>query len=112
MKINETIIKLREEKGWSQRELAEKIGINKAVMNRIELGDRSVRAEELERIANIFGVSSDYLLGLPEMDDEDQRAFNQFLHDPALHEMIKELSVSDADKLDQLRKMWDIIKNN
>ncbi|EAE4195947.1 XRE family transcriptional regulator, partial [Listeria monocytogenes] len=52
MKVNEMIINLREKRNISQRELANRIGINKSVMNRIESGERDIRAHELEAIAN------------------------------------------------------------
>ncbi|ECW8282046.1 helix-turn-helix transcriptional regulator, partial [Listeria monocytogenes] len=40
MKVNEMIVNLREKRNISQRELANRIGINKSVMNRIESGER------------------------------------------------------------------------
>ncbi|EAC4425290.1 XRE family transcriptional regulator [Listeria monocytogenes] len=69
MEINQRIINLREKKNWSQRELADRIGINKAVMNRIEMGERDIRAHELEALANVFNVSTDYLLGRDDNSD-------------------------------------------
>lgn len=71
MKVNEMIVNLREKRNISQRELANRIGINKSVMNRIESGERDVRAHELEAIANYFDVSTDYLLGREEFDNRD-----------------------------------------
>lgn len=62
MKINDRIKNLREENNIDQKTLAEKIGLNTSVMNRIELGSRPVRDEELSKIADFFGVSVDYLL--------------------------------------------------
>ncbi|AGR24740.1 XRE family transcriptional regulator [Listeria monocytogenes] len=69
MKVNEMIINLREKRNISQRELANRIGINKSVMNRIESGERDIRAHELEAIANYFDVSADYLLGRSKQND-------------------------------------------
>lgn len=54
---------LREEKDLDQKELAEKIGVSYSVMNRIELGTRPARDEELKKIAEVLDVSVDYLLG-------------------------------------------------
>uniref|UniRef100_UPI003204EFE2 helix-turn-helix domain-containing protein n=1 Tax=Listeria monocytogenes TaxID=1639 RepID=UPI003204EFE2 len=71
MKVNEMIINLREKRNISQRELANRIGLNKSVMNRIESGESDFRAHELEAIANYFDVSADYLLGREEFDNSD-----------------------------------------
>ncbi|EAC8843134.1 helix-turn-helix domain-containing protein [Listeria monocytogenes] len=69
MEVNKMIVNLREKRNISQRELANRIGINKSVMNRIESGERDVRAHELEAIANYFNVSTDYLLGRSKQND-------------------------------------------
>lgn len=63
MSIGRTIVRLREEVDMTQKELAKRLRINAAVMNRIELGSRPLRDEEIARLAEIFDVSTDYLLG-------------------------------------------------
>lgn len=57
------IINLREAKDWSQAELARRLGVEKSVMNKIENGSRKVSIDELKQLANLFQVSTDYLLG-------------------------------------------------
>ena len=39
------------------------MGLNKNVMGRIEHGDRPLRAEEILKLAEIFDVSTDFILG-------------------------------------------------
>ena len=63
MKVNKKITELRERHNISQKELALKLDINASVLNRIELGSRPLRDDELIKIANFFGVTTDYLLG-------------------------------------------------
>ena len=67
--IGNRIAKLREESELTQYELADKIKISKSVMNRIELGTRPVRDDELKAIALFFKVSADYLLGIIDIPD-------------------------------------------
>lgn len=62
MNVNDRIKMLREELGIEQKALAKKLGISTSVMNRIELGTRPIRDEELSKLADIFSVSVDYLL--------------------------------------------------
>lgn len=57
------IVDLRERVNMSQSELAKRLGIDKSSMNKIEKGTRKVSSEELDKIASIFDVSTDYLLG-------------------------------------------------
>ncbi|WP_338429086.1 helix-turn-helix transcriptional regulator [Enterococcus faecium] len=57
------IIDLREKRDWSQTELGRKIGLEKSAMNKIENGTRRVSTEELKKLAEVFNVTTDYLLG-------------------------------------------------
>ena len=57
------IVDQREKVNMSQSELAKRLGIDKSSMNKIEKGTRKVSSEELDKIASIFDVSTDYLLG-------------------------------------------------
>lgn len=64
--VGARIQRLRERRDWSQLDLAEKVGINNSVLSRIESGKRSVRVEELNKFAEVFGVKPDYILGKDE----------------------------------------------
>ena len=57
------ITELRESHGLTQALLAEKININRSVLNRIELGTRAIRDTELLALARFFHVTTDYILG-------------------------------------------------
>lgn len=48
----------------SQKELAERINIAKSVISFYESGDRMPSYEVLIKIARIFNVTTDYLLGI------------------------------------------------
>ncbi len=60
----ERIKNLREHSCWSQIELSQKAGINNSVLSRIEAGKRPVEDDLLIKFANIFNVTTDYILGL------------------------------------------------
>lgn len=60
--IGAVIKDLREEKGWSQLELAEKIGLkDRAHVSRIERGKVDFLLSTLRRIAAAFGLEADDL---------------------------------------------------
>ncbi|AUM67396.1 XRE family transcriptional regulator [Brevibacillus laterosporus] len=62
-KAGQRIKLLRETRKWSQLLLSEKLGINNSVLSRIEAGKRDVEDYLLNKAADIFDVTSDYLLG-------------------------------------------------
>ena len=49
--------------GMTQRELADKLGISGAAVAQWETGDKRPTVDNLERLADIFGVTVDYILG-------------------------------------------------
>jgi transcriptional regulator with XRE-family HTH domain len=62
--LGERIRKERLRYGMSQVELARRIGISKTAMNQIESGEtEDPRVSRLRAIADILGVSMDYLAG-------------------------------------------------
>jgi len=62
MSLRERVHALRKEHGWSQGELAEKVGADPAQISRYENGRITPSADVVVRIAEVFDVSTDYLL--------------------------------------------------
>lgn len=60
--IGKRIRQLRLSHSWSQNELARRIGVNKSVISFYELGARFPTYDNLLRICDVFGVSTDYLI--------------------------------------------------
>ena len=65
--IGQRIYDLRIERDIQQGELANAVGLHQSVLNRIEKGSRPARDTEIAAIASYFQISSDYLLGLNDM---------------------------------------------
>ena len=73
------IKKLRQEKHLTQEELAKRAGVSKAMISAYETEIRYPSYDVLIRLAAIFGVTVDYLLGLDKrrvidisgLDDEE-----------------------------------------
>ncbi|HJB12716.1 MAG TPA: helix-turn-helix domain-containing protein [Candidatus Oscillibacter excrementigallinarum] len=63
IKFDERLKELRKEKGVTQREIAEFLGIKTRPYQNYESGDRRPDYEKLVALADYFDVTTDYLLG-------------------------------------------------
>jgi len=62
MNMGEKILMLRKARGWSQEELADRIGVTRQAVSRWESGNAKPDADKLIAISDQFGVTADYLL--------------------------------------------------
>jgi transcriptional regulator with XRE-family HTH domain len=63
MNTGRIIVNLREEKKWSQTDLANKSNISRVMIGKYERGEAVPSIEAAKKIANALGVSLDYLVG-------------------------------------------------
>lgn len=64
---------LREEKGLTQKDLAEKLSLTPKAISFYELGSREPSGDALIRMAHILGTTTDYLLGNSTVKEVDQK---------------------------------------
>lgn len=69
--FGERIKALRLRENMTQAQLAEKLRLTKSVISAYETGSRLPSYDVLIHIAQIFGVSTDYLLGLEKKQEVD-----------------------------------------
>lgn len=62
MKFEEKMVQLRKRQGLSQEALADRIGVSRQAVSRWELGATMPDAPNLVKLADLFGVTTDYLL--------------------------------------------------
>jgi len=60
---------LRERRGWSQYQLAEKMGVTQTSISQYESGETTPRMPKIEKLASLFGVTVPELL--TEINDSD-----------------------------------------
>jgi transcriptional regulator with XRE-family HTH domain len=58
------ITRLRKERGITQTELAERVGVTQPMISGWERGDLRLHGELITQLCQIFGVSADEILGL------------------------------------------------
>lgn len=69
MKLHEKIFNQRKLKGLSQEELAEKLGVSRQAVSKWETGEALPEITKLKGLAEVFGVTTDFLL------NDDENAF-------------------------------------
>ena len=62
MKMNEKLISLRKEKGWSQEELANRLNISRQAISKWELGESVPDTNNMMQLSKLYGKSLDNLL--------------------------------------------------
>ncbi len=73
---------LRKQNGFTQQQLAERIGVTKSVISFYELKERAPSPDILIKLAYVFHVSTDFLLGIERgktidvsgLEDDDIKA--------------------------------------
>jgi putative transcriptional regulator len=96
---------LREERGWTQRELDSRLGILQSKLSKYESGTHQPSLRTLVRMANLFGVSTDYLLtgsGTPAPPLRDDRLLDRFRRLGAAGEEMRAIVLSILDAMFEL----------
>jgi transcriptional regulator with XRE-family HTH domain len=96
--------RLRINRGLSQTELAESVGLRYAHIGRYERGQSKPSSEMLRRLSDILGVSTDYLLNGTEED-----AAVADLKDRDLLNMFKEVDSYSQDEKEFIKKVLDAL---
>lgn len=63
MNTGKIITGLRNDKGWSQTDLAERSGVSRVMIGKYEREEAIPSLDAAKKIADAFGVSLDYLVG-------------------------------------------------
>ncbi|MCP4666601.1 MAG: helix-turn-helix transcriptional regulator [Deltaproteobacteria bacterium] len=88
------IYELRKKRGWSQPELGKKIGTSGAIIGRYERGEISPSIEVARKLADLFEVTTDYLISGRDMPDilKDRDMLNRWQN-------LEELPSEDKDHI-------------
>jgi len=66
------LVALRKEKGLSQEELAEKIGVSRQAISKWENGESAPDTDNLISLADVYGISLDELLGKEKAEKPEE----------------------------------------
>lgn len=70
MNFAEHLMTLRRQRGWSQEELGDQIGVTRQTVSKWEMGQSTPELEKLVELSRLFGMSIDQLVGLEETGEE------------------------------------------
>ena len=79
------VVQLRKKSGWSQEELAEKLNVTRQSVSKWEGAQSIPDLEKILQLAQIFGVSTDYLLKDELAEAEYTKSDDSVLGAPRLH---------------------------
>lgn len=90
MEIGKRIEKVLERSGISQRDLANRIGVDESIVSRIIKGERTPKSDVLANIATALHTTSDYLLGIENEEFDSAKMIRLIARNSS--------KMSDADK--------------
>lgn len=99
MGFGERLRELRLKRGLTQEALAKRLGFVKSTISQWESGNRVPSEDVLRQIAEIFGVSVDYLIGYSDIPDTAERISDAISSDPELANFWKEIKRRTTLKL-------------
>lgn len=107
--LQDNLKKLREERGLTKRELCVKTGISERAYLTYEFGEREPKISVVQKLADFYNVSIDYLLGRPDAKEPADPIDKLMTVDEMEKDLLREwLSLDEASRksfLDVLRKI-------
>lgn len=108
------IIELRKQAGLSQKELAQKAGVNQTAVSQWETGKTEPGFEAMAKLCSFFDVSFDYLLGRSDIpgrfnmtEDEQDELIKLYIYElnKAHFEAYQKLDQHGKDVIDAITKI-------
>lgn len=97
MEFKDRLIKLRKELNLTQEELAQKIGYTRTAISAWEIGRNEPSNADTIKLADYFGVSTDYLLGKSDIRNPEE--FKYAYNRPKEADGLSDEEVNDALRL-------------
>ena len=106
MILADKIIRLRKKAGWSQEDLAERLGVTRQSVSKWEGAQSVPDIEKILQMSRIFGVTTDYLLK-EELDEEETLtplASMALMEEAATDTPLRRITLEEASEYLKLRK--------
>ncbi|MCP3942982.1 MAG: helix-turn-helix transcriptional regulator [Chloroflexi bacterium] len=111
MELSEKIKHLRKERGVTQKELAERAGLNSKLISKYETGRLNPKLENITKIAEALDISTDYFFesgGVPDSERiSDLKLYRKFRMIECMDEKSRRLAEDIIDTLIEKKQMRD-----
>lgn len=102
MSYGDRLKKLREKRGFSQRELTSRLNINRSTYARYELNQTQPDYDTLYLLADYFDVTIDYIIGRsnhPKLSEKEDIEADEYIKE--LEEMLKNKPDDERKRLEE-----------
>jgi len=105
MDISERIKNLRVNLKMTQTQLAKNAGLTSAAISQFEAGTRKPSFDALSKLANAFNVSTDFLLGKKEEEQNEIQIADEYI------EMIRNIMNFSEENKQLMFEFYEFVKN-
>lgn len=96
--FGEILAELRQDAGMTQQDLASKLNVAKSSISNFETGQRRAHTELIFKIARVFNVSADYLLGLSDFRESFSVTKEKYAEGRTVGRVLEQLLALDAER--------------
>lgn len=104
MILADKIIALRKKYGWTQEDLAEKVGVSRQSVSKWEGAQSVPDLEKILQLANLFGVSTDYLLK-DSMEEMEYVKDEEYVDTADAEKMMRRVSMEEANEFLRVKEL-------
>lgn len=109
MDFGERLRWCRDKKGYTQKFVAEKIGIKNNTLSSYESGKRQPDYETLKKLSELYEVNIDYIITGNSNTHSSDDMWKELL-DPQKQLFFKDLMDAPEEKIEELIRFWEFIK--
>lgn len=115
MEFAERLKDLRTKRGYSQQDLAKKLGISKSTISMLEVGSRQPSKEMMELIADYFNVTLDYLMGKDDVSfyyftPEQSDLLVKLSADEDLYALVEKMVNGSGEQRERIKQMLKLME--
>ena len=88
METKDILKALREKKGLTQEQVAERMDVSLQMISNLELGKKAIRPENLLKLSEVLDVSADYILSGRRSESENAELADKFARLSSEHRQI------------------------
>ena len=109
-RIAQIIRQMRENRGWSQADLADRAGLGRSALGNYDKGTRNPSLDVLEQLAEAFGVTMGDLVNGTELATDTDDAREDLRNDPDRKTLLNLARYGSAKDVKQVAALIDALR--